>query len=271
MTSDALLEELRGFLFHFYDPAYDPGASVRTATGCTARSETDCCRSAIIRAIESLRPAPETPPGSRATRLYQLLIHRFVENRTQEETSEIQGLTPRHLRREERVAISLLAHRLTESSAKALPDGQFEGSGPFQSAAHNPSGVPSPDWGLQLQQELTSLQRSEKSHSADVAEVVFRATELCRPLGKARGIDIFVEPIEPGLRTVISSSVLRQVLLMALEVLIEQSVTARVTISCTHSNHAISLELSGSALNPAVSPNFEEVRQSTATEFFSDR
>ena len=95
MIGEELLYDLRSFLFHLYDPAYPPGDPVRTLTGCPAEGDAACSRAAVLDAIESLRPPPDVPVSSRLSRLYQLLLHRFVQSRTQEETSGLLGLTPR--------------------------------------------------------------------------------------------------------------------------------------------------------------------------------
>ncbi len=269
MIGEELLYDLRSFLFHLYDPAYPPGDPVRTLTGCPAEGDAACSRAAVLDAIESLRPPPDVPVSSRLSRLYQLLLHRFVQSRTQEETSGLLGLTPRHLRREEREAIVLLAHRLLELSAKPDPVRL-----PTPLSPHNTRAVPS-DWSSQLQQELTLLHKSEKGEGCDVAEVVYKTADLCRPLSRLRRIDLVVAPLEAGLRTLLSPAVLRQALVMMLEALLACSAEGRIDIRGERTGNFITLRLIRSPQNPEIWPNWEKVGtllslQGTACQIFTD-
>lgn len=257
MIPDEDFEELRSFLFHLYDPAYKPGASVRAATACRVEDEPECSRNAVLRAIESLRPAPLVPSSSRMNRLYQLLVHRFVLTQTQEETSAILGLTPRHLRREEREAIALLANRLQERTLPSVPG--VPGHGQTGPGAGQARSAAEADWSLQLQQELTSLQRSDRGQEADVAEVVYKAVELCRPLGRQRGIELAVDLPGRELHTVVAASVLRQTVVMALEALVACAVGGEIRIGGERKGDAIELRLSSSACDLQTTLNLEKV------------
>lgn len=262
MISEPLFQDLRSFLLHLYDPAYVPSEMLRLATGCQTVYETDCIRAAIIHAIESLRPLQDVPPSARMQRFYQILNQRFVLGRTQEETSEILNLTPRHLRREEHEAVTQLAKRLIDLETIAIPAGppsKIEGSSP---ASDQHLSALAQDWRLQLLQELTSLQKGEQSHVTDVMDAVFKTAELCRPLSKLLGIDIVVESLESGFVTAVTtipSSVLRQALIMTLVVLFERIAGGKIAIGAKRVGDFVSVNLGGSPVSLGGLPNLDPI------------
>jgi len=81
-------QELQEALSHIYDPDYQPSESLCALAGCDLREGALGIQSVIVRAIQDLEPALDTPLSARTKRIYDLLHNRFVLKLTQEETAE---------------------------------------------------------------------------------------------------------------------------------------------------------------------------------------
>jgi len=205
--SDLFEKHLRTALAHLYDPSYQPPQSLWTALDCDPRQEVGTLQTVLIEAIESLHPPPDTPPTARIKRIYDLLSYRYVQDLTQEEAAERLGITPRHLRREQREAVHVLAqhlwrriHRET-SPADGFPAGDE---------------MPSPEYRLQLRQEVASLEKMAPGSVADVGETIRSVVQLGSTLTAKHNVELEAALVDPGLAAAIHPSALRQVLIMAI-------------------------------------------------------
>jgi CheY-like chemotaxis protein len=263
---EQLEKSLHDFLLHLYDPAYRLPEPLLATIGCSAELGYECSRAAIIRAIDSLRPPPDSPPGTRQLRLYQLLHQRFVEALTQEETSERLGLTSRHLRREEQEAVSLLLRRLVELNSASVPEQwrvQVQGGQPTDAG----SDASSPAWRSQMHQELAALQRGAPANAADVAEALERVADMGRALSTERNIEMIVEPHESTLLAIIHPAVLRQVIALTLEAFLTRMNRGSIRFAAERAGNRISVTLTAApagANDPP--PDLESIHSILATQ-----
>jgi hypothetical protein len=84
---EELRDELKELLVHLYDPNYQPGEHLYTATGRAPAEGPGAVQSAIIQMIKELEPEEGVPAGSRARRDFEVLYQRFVLKLTQEQTA----------------------------------------------------------------------------------------------------------------------------------------------------------------------------------------
>jgi len=263
---EQLEKSLHDFLPHLYDPAYRVPEPLLAIAGCGAERGYECACAAVIRAIDTLRPAPDVPPSARQRRLYLLLYHRFERSLTQEETSELLGLTSRHLRREEQEAISLLLRRLLELSPAPIPEEWRAGMERGRSTTDE-SGEPAPPaWRSQMQQELAWLQRGAPSSVADVAEAVERVAELGRALSTQRSIEMVVEPLGARSLAIIHPSVLLQVMAMTLEAFLTRMSKGSVRFAVERTGSRITISLTASPVAAGEPPDLEPLRSILATQ-----
>lgn len=160
--------DLRDALSHLYDPAYRPSELLCQVVGCDRSQGLGSVPAMLRRAIEALKPAPETPPSTRVRRIYHVLYYRYVEHLGQEETAEHLGITPRHLRREQQDAIRMLAESLWRQQY-----GQVPPAGELDQAEGVPVPGPEsepPEWRSQVRLEFSALRKSGPDSVADVGE-----------------------------------------------------------------------------------------------------
>ncbi|MBN1400050.1 MAG: response regulator [Anaerolineae bacterium] len=105
-----LNEMLRGALAHLYDPIYLRKSPLTALLGLEGQENpSGALRAWLEEAIAALAPERGAPPTSKASRCYQILHDRFVQQFTQRDVANQLGISPRHLRREQGDAIEVLA------------------------------------------------------------------------------------------------------------------------------------------------------------------
>lgn len=200
-------QDLQNVLNHLYDPAYSlPLESLRAALGTQQAAGSEGVRGVLLQAIEALKPAADVPLSARGWRIYNLLSCRYVRRMTQEETAEHLGITPRHLRREQNMAVHALASLLWEQRPGRAEVGEMTSLDETTAS----------EWLLQVKDDLTALQRSAGGVSAEIGDTVSRVAGLVSVLTSRYGIALVVEPIQPGLLVAVHPSGLRQILMQTI-------------------------------------------------------
>ena len=208
--------DLRGALTHLYDPIYRPSDTLWAVSGCDFEQGARNLQAAIIRAIEDLKPSEPVPPDAQVKRVYELLHYRYVEGRTQQETAEHLGITPRYLRRLQWKAIHVLASLLWEHrrpGQRAVDTLESDAVGPRDEGGSDDE---STDWLSQVREELASLSRSDPTALANVAEMIGTAADITHAITSKRGIALQVGAVKTDLVARIHPSALRQVLVEAI-------------------------------------------------------
>ena len=116
ITCEELERELHEALAHLYDPDYQPSEAFCSAVGCDVRDGVLGVQTAILRAIESLRPPSDMPPTAHARQVHDLLYNRFVLKLIQEETADRMHISRTSVHRAQRTAVHTLARALWECS-----------------------------------------------------------------------------------------------------------------------------------------------------------
>jgi CheY-like chemotaxis protein/transcriptional regulator with XRE-family HTH domain len=206
MTLECWEAELRQALSSLHDPEFVPSPRLRAVAGCEDSVGNGRFRHAIVEAMDSLKPDSDSPPATRARRIYDVLSLRYLQGLTQEATAERLGITARHLRREQREAVLVLAKRLLERHEQAFPRSR-------ETAADvELPPVDLPAWRDQVRQELAALQRSAPDSVADVGEALHGAIALERSRLARLGVTVEVTETSERPIAAIHPSVLRQVL-----------------------------------------------------------
>ena len=104
---------VRRALRHLYDPNALRSNPLVTLLGLEdERNPAKRLREMLIAAIEAMEPDQATPEQSKAWRMYEILLYRYVQQSGQSEVATQLGISERHLRREENEAIRALAYVL---------------------------------------------------------------------------------------------------------------------------------------------------------------
>jgi len=222
---EAFREALRDVLNHLHDPEYTvPPEVAEVVTGDTGTAASTV-QYAIMEAIHELAPPPNTPESALLMRRHKILVYRFVEGQTQNCAAEQLHTTVRNIRREQHVAIHILARHLWEEQGT-----RDTAPAETEEVQDQASSVLS-EWRSQARQELAALRQGNPSAVADVEAVVNRAVSLERPIAASSDIVLAVDGIAEGLTAAAHPAVLRQVLIMALDLLIQHGGTSEIRIS----------------------------------------
>jgi len=173
------LRELRRALYRLYDPAALRSSPLVGLLGLEQRGDPpSVLRRTLLEAIESLRPGPNVPSQSNAWRVYHLLSQRFVEQSTQREVATDLALSIRQLRRQEHLALRVLADYLRNRY-------HLQNKEPEQAGAEStPPEVAMPPNGAAptREQELEWLKRSSPTEAVNVAELITSELKVVGPL-----------------------------------------------------------------------------------------
>ncbi len=254
----SFVRDLHRALTYLYEPAVlrqSPLAEIFSLQ--SQHNPVSALQCALLEAIESLKPAPETPLQSGAWRSYRILFHRYTEQCTQVEVAGMLGFSERQLRREEHVAVRALAEYLwhhygVELRAPAL-------AAPSAAAE---TGTPS------REQELEWLQKSLAPATSEVAEVIGATLRVANAL--AQELRVRMDAVLPATlpQIAMEPGTMRQALLNALTPAIRAVPHGAVQISVDVGRQEITIRLRpcshpayGATLSPDVAESLEMARQ----------
>lgn len=182
-------------------------------------------RQTLIQAIESLRPEADIPAHSHLWRVYEILLYRYVQQCGQKEVADQLGISVRHLRREQRDALEVLAQRLYEQFdlESQLVGGQEEEGGSIQAQAGDGTSA--------VNHELAWLKEPPTEDPVNLGQALPAALELARPIAEQHGVHLYSAPVPEVPALAIHPVALRQILLSLLSMAIRKISTGRVDVS----------------------------------------
>jgi CheY-like chemotaxis protein len=174
-------------LSHLYDPEALRGNPLAHALGVAERENTPTLlRQRLTEKVEALRPDSRVPAGSKAWRVYHILHYRYVEQLTQREVAADIAISVRQLRRQETMALRVLADSLWDEWALGGAFQPLTTQSPVggdQSRAAT-GGVPD------RQQELEYLRSSIPSEQVPVAQLLSSVLGTLGPLIEESGGEV---------------------------------------------------------------------------------
>ncbi len=173
LTREQFIDYLRNALDHLYDPDQMRASVLSDLFEITDQVDIPLALQKILsKAIESLEPQGTAPAQSRAWRLYELLVCRYLQQGNVQEVADQLGISHRHLRREQNAALEMLSDRLWNQfdlSTKNLApmngkDSAIEGEYPT------------------FDEELSWLKNLVPGNETDLNEILRSVLELVQPL-----------------------------------------------------------------------------------------
>jgi CheY-like chemotaxis protein len=262
-TFEEFETNLQFVLQHLYDPSLHPPGVVLEVLSLSDDERADVLQTALIQAIEDLRPGDHVPKTARSWRFYGILYYRFVSNLAQEEVADRVSITPRHLRREQAAAIHILALKLWEKARLPLPQEELEREDSLaESPLQEEEAMVNPD--LQVKNEMMALQESAPGVISDVVQVVKSVLALIERVPAGKNLTITEALLPDGLRAALHPSALRQVLWMIIHQGILQPAPGKVAVRC-------GVEGSRAVIDLTFVPGFDfpKARQQTIEEIVS--
>lgn len=267
-TFDDFVQVLSEALTHLYDPAYHPPPELITALIAVHPDETGSLQKMIAAAIRRLQPDAEVPLMARSRRLYELLACRYIQELTQEETAKRLGSTPRHLRREQKQAINLLAQGLwtnwRAAKANAEASAATETTQPAVVVPAIGDEQAEAAWRSQVVQELAVLEASDPGVIADVGTVIEQVARLKEKVVAHRDAALVIETLSQPLTVSLHPSLLRQLLIVAIQKLAQAMTQGVITVRVAPNDAYINFRIAGAPIAPDVRVASEFIDQTVA-------
>jgi CheY-like chemotaxis protein len=171
--------DLRDALNHLHDPSRLCRSPIADVLGVAGRRDTyGALQQILIEGIGTLEPAPDVPAHSRAWRIYDLLICRYVQQLSGPVVSEQLGVSLRHLRREQHAAIEALAYHLWESHRIGERIDEDPAGRETTEGASSPT----------VREELSWLEERTLGQATSLVEAIPLVVELAGPLAERGGV-----------------------------------------------------------------------------------
>ena len=250
-TPEEFQRHLRAALTHLYDPDFLRRSPLAQVLGLERRADLPLAlQNALIEAIETLKPGPDDPPGSRSHRISDLLLYRYVQQLSQEEVADQLGLSVRHLRRAQNEALEALCRRLCERHHLSSEVGSS--LSPADADGVLPLGMPG------LDDELAWLRDAPVDEPAQVDQALLEAARLARPLANQHGVTLVVE--EPQAMPLLAAQpiALRQIVLNLLSVAIARTPGGLVRVWARSLHSEVEVQWACEQARPGPRPSLDQ-------------
>ena len=226
LSYEEFVAELRSALHYLYDPYQLRRSALVNLLGVEDRFDAPLVLQRILtEAIQSLEPAQDEPPQSRAWRIYEVLLYQYVRQLDADALGNQMGLSARQLRRERRAGVEALADLLWKEYL-----GNASGASAVPSSDENTADSPSSE----LDQDLSWALDASPDITADVSACLLTVRQLVQPLSREHGVAIRIDVDGELPEVAVHPVVCRQMILNLLSVTIPDakggsvSVTARL-------------------------------------------
>lgn len=220
---------VRQALRHLYDPNVLRASPLIACLSLQGdRNPAKRLREVLTAAVEAMEPGPEVPEQSRAWRMYEVLLFRYVQQSSQSEVADQLGIGVRHLRREELEAVRALADALARHYAPAVIPAS-----------------PQPTEQQAVSEAIASLQPARERCTAPLDTILPGVLATIGPLAelhrvRLRGPDVAALR---GLCVCAEGVALRQMLINLLSVAIRQTPLGSVTLEIVAENATVQLRI----------------------------
>ncbi|MBN1810574.1 MAG: response regulator [Anaerolineae bacterium] len=251
LTRETFIEYLRDGLNHLHDAKRLRQNPLVALLGVAHRPDAaSALRNTLIKAVESLKPSDDAPSRSRDWRLYDSLFYYYVQQLDQRIVADQLALSVRHLRREQRAALEVLADKLWE---------QFD----LETKSHEDAGkVPAPAQATPTRplevDELAWLKDLPSEKPTDLNKALSEILDLARPLLTQHnaGTKVTIDGDLPNLA--VHPVALDQILLSLLNVAIPRSAGGVVQIKAEPLHWAVEVQVQSSGTSASFQPVQEE-------------
>jgi CheY-like chemotaxis protein/transcriptional regulator with XRE-family HTH domain len=234
---EQLLKWLRDALNHLQDPSYLRRSPLAALFGVANRSDTPpVLRRILIETVESLEPAADASPESRAWRIYESVFYRYVEGFSQEDVADQLGISVRQLRREQRAAFEAMVYNLCE---------QFDVEPRWPQEADAEIDVQMATKNAVLNEELAWLKDAPPERPTDLSQTLPAVVDLVQPLAAQYDAHLQVVMDDSLPFLTLDPVAFRQILLNLLSVAISGASGNSVTLSARPISWEVEIKIAG--------------------------
>lgn len=218
LTYKQFIRYLRSALHYLYDPDQLRRSPLAPLFGVAERFDTPSALQRILtEAIEALKPSDDEPAQSRAWRIYDALVYRYVRRFDREAVADQLGISGRQLRREQLAALEMLAQHLWEEYGLHASESV---------AATAPSSGP-----VAPSDELAWLKDVPPGRPTDLKPLLEAVLELARPLARQWSVALHSDLADTLPHLAVPPVALRHALLNLLTVAIPRVPGGEVRLS----------------------------------------
>jgi len=226
-ASESFVQEVRRSLHHLHDPNELRSSPLIEALGLSHEEyPPSALRRLLSEAMDQLKPS-DGPLQTRAWRTYQVLYYRFGEQSTQHEVATDLGLSIRHLRRTETLAVQELADYLWGHYRLASRWHEQKATRPGATVISSPGEAQTPS----QEQELEWLYASMPSTPIAAAEVAVAAVHLVSPLANTRRVRVECLIPDDLPRLAVQFTALRHAIVSLLSTAVLHSLDGQIAIT----------------------------------------
>ncbi len=224
LTFDQFVAQLRSALHPLYDPDELRRSPLASSFGIAGGFDSASALQRILtEAVEALQPPADEPPQSRAWRIYDALVYRYVRGFDRDVVADQLGISGRQLRREQRAALEVLADHLWRQYDLAAKAAITSPPGSAVQPALEPGdeAAAAPAWLRDLPPEKP----------AALGQVLQATLDLARPLARQWQVRLESTLAEEASGVAVPQAALRHALLSILGVAIPHAQAGEVTIA----------------------------------------
>lgn len=255
LYEEDFLRALRGALRHLYDPA----TLRRNPLNVLLNPQRHAygLQELLLVAVQALSPARGSSVQSGARRTHQILLHRYVEQFSQDEVAMSLGLSARQLRRQEQLAIRSLGEYLRTRYALPIASHAPESGGAGDEDAEGDASTAG-DAYTEYEEDLEWLHQAAPPEFLDVNEIIAGALQTLEPFFQELKISV-QHRRSPGLpRVAVNAMALRQALMITLTALARRAAGKQLSILPAANEHEIKLEIQPAGADQAIALEVDE-------------
>ena len=250
-TDDTFLCRVRFALRHLYDASALQSSPLIEALGLSGSANAASgLRRTLIGTIRSLEPERDTPAHSQAWRVYEILLYRYVQQCSQLEAASQLGMSTRHLRREERKALAVLAPLL--KGQLDISAGGDEGPGTQEITREDEEARSA------INGELAWLEHASPEEQVELGKALRVSLELANPMAVRYGVRLEVVDFQETHALAVHPVALRQVVLSLLSVAIRHASGERVSISVRELDAYVEIQIRAVRSQPGYEETAED-------------
>jgi len=240
LTFDRFVGDLRSALHYLYDPDQLRRSSLASLFGISGFDAASALQRILTDAVEALQPGADEPPQSRAWRIYDALVYRYVRRFERDVVADQLGISGRQLRREQRAALEVLADYLWKQYGLAA-----KAEGALNEGTLNPASaaLTSGD-ATQAKAEAPAWLRDLPPEKPGALRQVLQATlDLARPLSRQWTVRLEAALPEELHDLAVPQVALRHALLSLLGIAIPRTSGGSVAVSAVLADGTIELAI----------------------------
>lgn len=245
LTYEQFLLYLRSALHYLYDPVHLRGSPLIELLGLAHEFDTAAAlQQRLTVAIRQLKPPATEAPQARAWRVYDTLNFQYVRQLSRDAVALQLGISARQLRREQRVALEVLAQHLWSQLDRHACQ--------FVAAAATTEPAPAIDHALS--EELLWLKKSAAEPALPLGEALRTVQLLAQPLAHQWQVVLLVEASPAVAALPVAPLALRSILLTLLNVALPQAGGEPVRIVAARGERTIELTVICGRATPGQPP-----------------